>query len=250
MQDLLNMLGSKNRALDEEFISKFKGDGSSLSSLNSEDTVIVIGRGHSGTRLVSKVLCESGVFMGEPLNESYDLVPPNKAYSAVVNAWNDRNLQRLEAQLYTYLKSVVDSDEKRVGWKLPEMTLLVDILVEWFPKAKFVVWCRNPWDVTAKSHITDNLMRFMVGERGTDRLESWLFQYNHIFKVFDANPDVSWELFRFEDYVLDQESEAERLGEFLGLGVSLVEVDKGRVNVVNQFKLPSEFSDVLGRLGY
>ncbi len=38
--------------------------------------VTVIGRGHSGTRAMSHTLSASGVFMGSPLNESGDLLPP------------------------------------------------------------------------------------------------------------------------------------------------------------------------------
>ena len=35
----------------------------------------VIGRGHSGTRSISHTLSASGVYMGEPLNGSGDLIP-------------------------------------------------------------------------------------------------------------------------------------------------------------------------------
>ena len=44
--------------------------------------ITVIGRGHSGTRSISHTLSASGVFMGEPLNVSGDLLPPEKMYDA------------------------------------------------------------------------------------------------------------------------------------------------------------------------
>ena len=44
--------------------------------------ITVIGRGHSGTRAMSQILAESGVWMGEPLNSSWDLVPPDSMYEA------------------------------------------------------------------------------------------------------------------------------------------------------------------------
>ena len=44
--------------------------------------ITVIGRGHSGTRSISHTLTASGVFMGEPLNVSGDLLPPEKMYEA------------------------------------------------------------------------------------------------------------------------------------------------------------------------
>ena len=42
----------------------------------------VIGRGHSGTRAMSHTLSQSGVFMGETLNKSGDLIPPQDMYEA------------------------------------------------------------------------------------------------------------------------------------------------------------------------
>ena len=42
----------------------------------------IIGRGHSGTRAISHTLSASGVWMGEPLNISGDLLPPQAMYEA------------------------------------------------------------------------------------------------------------------------------------------------------------------------
>ena len=44
--------------------------------------VTVIGRGHSGTRAMSHTLIASGVFMGNLLNRSGDLLPPQDMYDA------------------------------------------------------------------------------------------------------------------------------------------------------------------------
>lgn len=44
--------------------------------------ITIIGRGHSGTRIISRTLSDSGVYMGEPLNDSWDLVPPESMYEA------------------------------------------------------------------------------------------------------------------------------------------------------------------------
>ena len=53
-----------------------------LEQLNNPNTIIVIGRGHSGTRLISFALSESGVYMGEPHNIAGDLLPPQPLYAA------------------------------------------------------------------------------------------------------------------------------------------------------------------------
>ncbi len=44
--------------------------------------ITVIGRGHSGTRAMSATLKASGVYTGEPLNESSDLIPADDFYEA------------------------------------------------------------------------------------------------------------------------------------------------------------------------
>ena len=51
-----------------------------LKQLNDPSTVIVLGRGHGGTRLISAALQAAGVFMGSPLNNSGDLVPAEPLY--------------------------------------------------------------------------------------------------------------------------------------------------------------------------
>ena len=50
--------------------------------------ITIIGRGHSGTRAISNTLAASGVFMGQPLNGSWDLIPPQDMYdAAAIAAW-------------------------------------------------------------------------------------------------------------------------------------------------------------------
>ena len=53
-----------------------------MSLWNGKTVVTVIGRGHSGTRAMSHTLSASDVFMGSPLNESGDLLPPEAMYAA------------------------------------------------------------------------------------------------------------------------------------------------------------------------
>ncbi len=42
--------------------------------------ITIIGRGHSGTRMISHTLYGSGVYMGRTLNPSGDKVPPQALY--------------------------------------------------------------------------------------------------------------------------------------------------------------------------
>src|SRR5262245_44077257 len=98
--------------------------------------ITIIGRGHSGTRAMSRTLQESGVYMGAQLNASSDLVPADDLYEAcrvmarhvmylgnlrwdftdVHSAKIDPAFTRL---VESYLASVLSSTTERKGWKLP-----------------------------------------------------------------------------------------------------------------------------------
>ena len=115
--------------------------------------VTIIGRGHSGTRSISHTLSASGVYMGEPLNNSGDLVPPNDMYDAcrifgqyvsykgnmewdfsrVLEMDPDPEFVRL---IERYLHSVLDSKAENKGWKIPETTLCYPWIIKMFPDIK------------------------------------------------------------------------------------------------------------------
>ena len=44
--------------------------------------ITIIGRGHSGTRVIAETLIKSGVFMGDSLNKSSDKIPAKYMYAA------------------------------------------------------------------------------------------------------------------------------------------------------------------------
>ncbi len=98
--------------------------------------ITIIGRGHSGTRAMSHTLSASGVFMGSPLNQSGDLLPPQDMYAACrVLAryvrwcggleWDWSKLHSMEipsefiSLIHSYLKSVLESTDEHKGWKIP-----------------------------------------------------------------------------------------------------------------------------------
>jgi len=141
--------------------------------------ITVIGRGHSGTRAMSHTLSASGVFMGAPLNDSGDLLPPQAMYQACrVFArfvkwragleWDWDEAQRMEVPaefkdlLRTYLKSVHESTAEHRGWKIPETTLVCPWIVRLFPEIKYIFWIRNPRDCILGKHLTDDLNDFGI----------------------------------------------------------------------------------------
>ena len=198
--------------------------------------VTVIGRGHSGTRAMSHTLSASGVFMGEPLNVSGDLIPPETMYDACrvlaphvkwlgdLN-WDFSALPKMEIPtefkqlLDTFLKSVRASHAEHRGWKIPETTLVYPWVRRLFPEIKYIFWIRDPRDCIIGSHVTDDLRDFGIQYPVTEderrrRAISWKYQYD----LVKATPrPVDWIEVRFEDFVLRQEETVQRLEKFLGI---------------------------------
>jgi len=205
--------------------------------------ITIIGRGHSGTRAISHTLSESGVFMGEPLNGSGDLLPPQAMYDAChVLAkyitwkgdlewdWNLLHTMNIPAEfsdlIREYLASPMASDVAWRGWKIPETTLVFPWIVRMFPEIKYIFWIRDPRDCIAGRHLTDDLNDFGIPYPSTDderlkRAISWKYQYD----LVRATPKPAhWIEVRLEDFVLEQEETLGRLESFLGIPLARIPV--------------------------
>jgi hypothetical protein len=205
--------------------------------------VTVIGRGHSGTRAMSHTLSASGVHMGEPLNESGDLVPPDDMYNAcrVIARnvgwkggldWDFSALmageipEEFQSLIRNYLKSVFASPAEHRGWKIPETTLALPWILRLFPEAKYIFWIRDPRDCILGSHVTDDLNVFGVQYPKVEnellrRAISWKYQYD---LVKATRPPANWIEVRFEDFVLNQDETLARVGDFLNLKLAKIPV--------------------------
>ncbi len=205
--------------------------------------ITIIGRGHSGTRAISHTLYASGVYMGNRLNASGDLVPPDNMYEACrlfarhVNwlgelNWDFSAVQEMAIEpeftqlIERYLSSVLEQTAAHKGWKIPETTLVYPWIVRMFPEIKYIFWIRNPRDCILSSHLTDDLRRFGIDYPATEderlrRAISWKYQYD----LVKAMPKPEhWLEVRFEDFVLKQEETLARLEDFL-------EIKLGRIIV-------------------
>ena len=214
--------------------------------------ITIIGRGHSGTRAMSHTLSESGVFMGEPLNVSGDLLPPEKMYEAcrifakyveykgglewdftkVLSMEPDAEFKKLiEEYLVTVLNSKIDNK----GWKIPETTLIYPWIIKMFPDIKYIHWVRNPRDCILGAHLTDNLHDFGIDYPETDdirekRAYSWKYQR----ELMKATPDPKFLLkLRFEDMVFNQDETLKKLEDYLGIKMAKIEM---RADSVGRWK--------------
>jgi hypothetical protein len=224
--------------------------------------VTVIGRGHSGTRVISHTLYASGVYMGARLNPSGDLVPAEDFYEAcrvmgryVVHRggldWDFSRLHTMRIDpaftrlVESYLASVLSSRAEQRGWKLPETTLVYPWIVRMFPDVRYIHWVRDPRDSIIGSHLTDDLSDFGVPYERTEGLRlmravSWKYQ-REIVKATPAPKHVIH--VRFEDFVLKQNATLRRLVEFLGDPIGRWKTDEER----HYFDF---FEDDMRELGY
>ena len=234
--------------------------------------ITIIGRGHSGTRAMSHTLTESGVFMGAPLNESGDLIPPEDLYEAcrVMSRhvkylgnmkWDFERLHTMkidpefECLVMSFLDSVMKSDAPNRGWKLPETTLIYPWIVRMFPDIKYIFWVRDPRDSILGGHVTDDLADFDIPYDHTDndlerRAISWKYQSD----IYNATPAPQNLLeLRFEDFVLKQDETLVKLEEYLGISMAKIPV---RPEAVGRWKTSDEqydfpvFHDEIKKYGY
>ena len=211
--------------------------------------ITVIGRGHSGTRAISHTLYASGVYMGQTLNPSGDLVPAFAMYDACrifarYVKWNGdltwdfsrafeteippvflRNFNR-------YLESVHNHSRPLKGWKVPETTLVFPWLTRLYPDIHYIFWVRNPRDCIIGSHKTDDMRDFGIQYPETDderlrRAISWKYQYD---LVKSTPKPRRWIEVRFEDFVTKQDETLQRLEDFLGIPLARIIMRRDSIN--------------------
>jgi hypothetical protein len=220
------------------------------------EPIIVIGRGHGGTRAIAKTLVESGVHMGKLLRRgSYDTLPPDRMYDAAriagtavrspaPNTWDFEALVNHEPPA-VYKVAVEDFLENvdrrgRWGWKLPETLLSFPWLRQLFPRAYYIYWRRDPQDALRQSHLTDRLDEWNVLVHATSleehRTLSYIYQEQIVRSSLEAQgtPERFIEV-RFEDFVLNQDATLRELEAFLGFPLAKIGVYKSAVGRPNPF---------------
>jgi hypothetical protein len=234
--------------------------------------IIVVGRGHSGTRAVAHTLIASGVFMGNRLNAYGDLIPAEPMYAAARLVaqqvqyvgeyhWNFCKLHHMcvapefKRLVHEYLRPVLQSDAIYRGWKLPETTLVYPWIARMFPEAYYIFWIRDPRDCILGRHLTDELKDFGIVYGSVDdpiirRAVSWKYQMD----IINATQPPERHLWiRFEDFILEQEKTVERLEEFLKMRIATISANPqavGRWKTVHGFRTPAFLESYLAKYGY
>ena len=201
--------------------------------------------------------------MGDPLNESWDLVPPDHFYEAVrlMNRkvrylgdlrWDFSALQTMpiepafERLVESYLTTVFNSKAEWRGWKLPETTMALPWIVRLMPEIKYIYWVRDPRDVILAEHTTDDLeiWGIDVGKMpyGDDPLFQRAISWKYQAELVKATPKPRhWCSIRFEDFVLRQTETLGVLEDYLGFPLARVPVDPSAVGRSQKLEKRPEF---------
>lgn len=123
--------------------------------------IILLGRGGGGTRLLSTMARDCGLFIGNNVNGSgdcLDMVP--EIYTSVFRRHQSRD-PWLQAQSPPALQAAAAAMLDTAGWpetwgfKLPESLLVLPDIMQAFPKARFIELTRNTKTVTQRrTHMT------------------------------------------------------------------------------------------------
>lgn len=204
--------------------------------------IITVGRGHSGTRIVTHVLAASGVFVGK-VSGSGDHLPPFPMYKAVrqfgllvngdLGEWDfSAAMATPPTQIYRdciseYLQEFAGQDV--YGWKLPESVLALPWLVQLFPDAYFIHWVRDGRDNILSWHGTENEWYKVLDEDYVlpeDRLIKAAYSWDYHEELIAQTPKPErWLKVRFEDFVMRQSHELHRLSEFLDMSLTPIAVN-------------------------
>ena len=203
--------------------------------------IIIVGRGHGGTRVISQTLAESGIYTGT-VNGAGDLVPAEQMYKAVKlfgsfvkrkdDDWDFSTAMDAPVPdayrdcLREYLRCFEGHDT--YGWKLPETVLALPWLVQVFPDAYFIHWVRDGRDSILQWHGTIDLALYkVVYDQGDDLYTQGAVSWDYHEELTAQTPKPKhWIKVRFEDFVEHQNRELQRLHDYLGRPLNAIPVNR------------------------
>ncbi len=225
------------------FLDVLLGSNASRSAtLAAMSPVVLLGRGHSGTRVLAWMCVHLGVKLGTSSphveGDPDDVTFTNKikalaAHNLDVTSPADvreHALRRFKAAVSKYYAGL-GNPSGMWGWKFPETYLIAPYVARTFPQARYLHLVRDGRDIAFKSHLTDN-PRHRVGKAvlsACHALElpdhmraaaSWAYQVDRFDAFRDHLPASSVLDMRFEDLCTSPAESAERLSAFLGASMT------------------------------
>ncbi|MGH9383604.1 MAG: sulfotransferase family protein [Vicinamibacterales bacterium] len=203
---------------------------------------VVMGRGHSGTRLVAWICHHLGVQMGvdavrpsgDPIDRSFQhhlrIVATRSLDVRKVRQLYYRDRNRFQKAVHGYYRRL-GSPAGPWGWKFPEAYVIGPYVHDTFPSARYIHLLRDGRDIAFKRHLTDvsehRLARRILHRQ--DALElphhlqaalSWALQVE-LFTAFQSSlPPGRVLTIRYEQMVEHPHHVATEIAQFLGVSMT------------------------------
>lgn len=221
----------------KEWFSKVTPD--QVSALAQMTPVILMGRGHSGTRVLAWACAHLGVQLGtsgdlatgDADDHTFTEVIKQIALGTVGLAGVQPSALRQfqEAVFHYYLR--LGSPTQRWGWKFPETYLIASYIATTFPQALYLHLVRDGRDIAFKEHLTDDptrpLGKKILSLEKSLRLphhlqsaQSWAFQVNQFDRFRQQLPPNRVMDVRFEDLCQDPHKTMNQVCQFLNISMT------------------------------
>lgn len=206
--------------------------------LAAERPVVVMGRGHSGTRVLAWALEALGLRLGT-LEEKATGDAQDRRFTKRIKRLamrsvplpatappTPRDIRRFRRRTVRFLDWIGDAPQGW-GWKFPETYLIGPLVDAVFPQARYVHMVRDGRDLAFKQHLTDDATRGL-GHRILEHLgaldephylqaaRSWDYQVKR-FEDFAATIPDRVHRMTFEELCDDPHATMERLCGFLDM---------------------------------
>ena len=212
-------------------------------ALEEESPVVVMGRGHSGTRVLAWALRALGVAMGtldaKPTGDVQD-----RRFTRAIKRLAQRSLvrpalaepppgelRRLRRAAAAYLEWLGERGPERArhwGWKFPETYLIGPAVDAVFPRARYIHMVRDGRDLAFKEHLTDDpsrrLGRALLEHAGAlgaphhlQAARSWDFQVGRFCQFERERLGERCHRLHFEQLCRTPVAAMEEVANFLGL---------------------------------
>lgn len=220
-----------------------------LERLARSEPVILLGRGGSGTRLLSELALPLGLFLGSDLNVSSDSMEwVDDIYALAVEnltkeieTGSERDLawrERLRRRAGVVLSKGRRTPEQLWGWKLPETMLILAQALRSFSKARVVHLVRHPLtSAWRRTHVTSRknnpvglqVLTAAYRQYGRDLASmeqdgahihnaiTWRYQIENVQALLGGHDPARVLVMRYEDLCATPHECQGRLREFLGL---------------------------------
>ena len=211
---------------------KIRGRADFLATL---EPVMLMGRGHSGTRVLSFACMHLGIQLGtsaatgdaddRTFTRTIKKIAGRTLRQHLPGSAEEKNLIRFQKAVLHYYKKI-GSPQTFWGWKFPETYLIGDCIARTFPRARYIHLVRDGRDLAFKQHLTDDPNR-KLGKILLSRINvmdlphhlqaamSWAFQVD-LFDEFRASLPAEQILdLRFEDMCREPMTAMQQVCDFL-----------------------------------